>query len=158
MKAIDDAYRSKYARYGDTYLQPMLADQAIATTLQLTPRADPDHQHHEKGTVMSEEKEPSGAKKAFGEFAPGFVHFTDDVLFGQVWPRTELPPKERSLVTVSVLAALGASEQLAYHLGLAKQNGNTETELKEAITHIAFYAGWPRAMSAMTVAKQVFGG
>jgi len=106
---------------------------------------------------MSEEKEPSGAKKAFGEFAPGFVHFTDDVLFGQVWPRTELPPKERSLVTVSVLAALGASEQLGYHLGLARENGNTETELKEAITHIAFYAGWPRAMSAMNVAKQIFG-
>ncbi len=106
---------------------------------------------------MSDEKEPSGAQKAFGEFAPEFVHFTDDVLFGQVWPRTELSPKERSLVTVSVLAAVGASEQLTYHLGLAKQNGNTETELKEAITHIAFYAGWPRAMSAMTVAKQVFG-
>jgi 4-carboxymuconolactone decarboxylase len=96
---------------------------------------------------MSDEKEPSGAQKAFGEFAPGFVHFTDDVLL----------PKERSLVTVSVLAAFGASEQLTYHLGLAKQNGNTETELKEAITHIAFYAGWPRAMSAMTVARQVFG-
>jgi 4-carboxymuconolactone decarboxylase len=79
---------------------------------------------------MSEEKEPSGAKKAFGEFALGFVHFTDEVLFGQVWPRTELPPKERSLVTVSVLAALGASEQLGYHLGLARENGNTETELK----------------------------
>jgi 4-carboxymuconolactone decarboxylase len=107
---------------------------------------------------MSDDKEPSGAQKAFGEFAPDFVHFTDDVLFGQVWPRTGLSPKERSLVTVSVLAALGASEQLTYHLGLAKQNGNTETELKEAITHIAFYAGWPRAMSAMTVAKQVFGG
>jgi len=106
---------------------------------------------------MSEEKEPSGAQKAFGEFAPDFVHFTHDVLFGHVWPRTELSPKERSLVTVSVLAALGASEQLTYHLGLAKQNGSTETELKEAITHIAFYAGWPRAMSAMTVAKQVFG-
>ena len=106
---------------------------------------------------MSDEQEPSGAQKAFGEFAPDFVHFTDDVLFGQVWPRTELSAKERSLVTVSVLAALGASEQLTYHLGLAKQNGNTETELKEAITHIAFYAGWPRAMSAMTVAKQVFG-
>ena len=56
---------------------------------------------------MSEEQRQSGAKKAFGEFAPGFVHFTDDVLFGQVWQRTELSPKERSLVTVSVLAALG---------------------------------------------------
>ena len=106
---------------------------------------------------MTEEKEPSGAQKAFGDFAPDFVRFTDDVLFGQVWPRTGLSPKDRSLVTVSVLAALGATEQLGYHLGLARQNGSTETELKEAITHIAFYAGWPRAMSAMTVAKQVFG-
>lgn len=61
---------------------------------------------------MSEEKAPSGAKKVFGEFAPGFVRFTDDVLFGQVWPRTDLSPKDRSLITVSVLATLGASEQL----------------------------------------------
>lgn len=100
--------------------------------------------------------EKSGAQKAFGEFASALVHFTDDVLFGQVWPRSELSPKDRSLVTVSVLAALGATEQLGYHLGLARQNGNTVTELTEAITHIAFYAGWPRAMSAMTVAKQIF--
>ena len=105
---------------------------------------------------MTQEKEPSGAQKAFEEFAPDFVHFTDDVLFGQVWPRTELSPKQRSLVTVSVLATLGATDQLVYHLGLAKENGNTEAELIEAITHIAFYAGWPRAMSAMTVAKEVF--
>jgi 4-carboxymuconolactone decarboxylase len=86
---------------------------------------------------MTQEKEPSGAQKAFGEFAPDFVHFTDDVLFGQVWPRTELSPKERSLVTVSVLATLGATDQLVYHLGLAKENDNTEAELIEAITHIA---------------------
>src|SRR5260370_36717881 len=89
---------------------------------------------------MSNAREPSGAQKAFGEFAPDFVHFTDDVLFGQAWPRTELSPKERSLVTVSVLAALGASEQLTYHLGLAEQNGNTETALNEATTHSAFHA------------------
>jgi 4-carboxymuconolactone decarboxylase len=105
---------------------------------------------------MTDEKEPSGAQKAFGDFAPDLVRLTDDVLFGEVWPRTELSPKQRSLVTVSVLTALGTTDQLVYHLDLAKQNGNTETELKEAITHIAFYAGWPRAMSAMTVAKQVF--
>lgn len=105
---------------------------------------------------MTEDKQPSGAQKAFGEFAPDFVHFTDEVLFGQVWPRAQLSPKERSLVTVSVLATLGATDQLGYHLGLATENGNTEAELIEAITHIAFYAGWPRAMSAMTVAKQVF--
>lgn len=101
-------------------------------------------------------REPSGAEKMFGDFAPGLVHFTDDVLFGEVWKRTELTRKERSLVTVAALATNGNTEQLVYHLGLAKQNGNTETELIEAITHLAFYAGWPRAMAAMAVAKQVF--
>ncbi len=82
--------------------------------------------------------------------------FTDDVLFGQVWTRPELSPKERSLITVAALTAGGNTEQLAYHLGLAQQNGATEAELIEAITHLAFYAGWPKAMSAMAVAKQVF--
>jgi 4-carboxymuconolactone decarboxylase len=101
-------------------------------------------------------KEPSGAQKAIGDFAPAFVGFTDDVLFGQVWTRPELTPKERSLITVAALTAGGNTEQLAFHLGLAKQNGATETELIEAITHLAFYAGWPKAMSAMAVAKQVF--
>lgn len=66
--------------------------------------------------------------------------------------------RDRSLVTVAALTTAGNPEQLAYHLGLAKQNGLTEAELTEAITHLAFYAGWPRAMSAMTVAKQVFAG
>jgi 4-carboxymuconolactone decarboxylase len=98
----------------------------------------------------------SGAAKMFGDFAPGLVTFTDDVLFGQVWTRPELSPRDRSLVTVAALTAAGNAEQLIYHLGLARQNGVTETELIEAITHLAFYSGWPRAMSAMTVARQVF--
>lgn len=101
-------------------------------------------------------KEPSGAQWAFGDFAPAFVAFTDDVLFGQVWTRPELSPKERSLITVAALTAGGNTEQLTFHLGLARQNGATETELIEAITHLAFYTGWPKAMSAMAVAKQVF--
>ena len=105
---------------------------------------------------MTENSEPSGAQKAFGDFAPAFVEFTDNVLFGQVWPRTGLSPKERSLITVAALTTGGNTDQLTYHLGLAKQNGATETELLEAITHLAFYAGWPKAMSAMAVAKQVF--
>ena len=105
---------------------------------------------------MSQDKEPSGAEKLFGNFAPALVGFTDDVLFGQVWPRTELSPKERSLITVAALTTLGNTEQLVFHLGLAKENGNTEEELKEALTHLAFYAGWPQAMAAMAVAKQVF--
>ena len=98
----------------------------------------------------------SGAARMFGDFAPGLVGFTDDVLFGQVWNRAELSPRDRSLVTVAVLTAGGNAEQLTYHLGLARQNGVTEPELIEAITHLAFYSGWPRAMAAMTVARQVF--
>jgi 4-carboxymuconolactone decarboxylase len=105
---------------------------------------------------MTDSTEPSGAEKAFGDFAPAFVRFTDDVLFGQVWERTELTPKERSLITVASLLTSGSTEQLTYHLGLAEYNGATADELKEAITHLAFYAGWPKAMSAMAVAKKVF--
>ena len=105
----------------------------------------------------TENNQPSGAAKMFGDFAPALVHFTDDVLFGQVWKRSELSAKERSLVTVASLTTSGNTDQLVYHLGLAKDNGATEQELIEAITHLAFYAGWPKAMSAMAVAKQAFG-
>src|SRR5436309_958733 len=94
----------------------------------------------------------------FGDFAPALVGFTDDVLFGQVWSRPQLAAKERSLVTVAARTAGGNTEQLVYHLGFARENGGTEEELIEAITHLAFYAGWPKAMSAMAVAKQVFRG
>jgi 4-carboxymuconolactone decarboxylase len=104
------------------------------------------------------EKEPSGAAKQFGTFAPGLVSFTDDVLFGQVWTRPELSPRDRSLVTVAALTAAGNTQQLVFHLDFARRNGVTETELVEAITHLAFYAGWPKAMSAMAVAKKVFDG
>jgi 4-carboxymuconolactone decarboxylase len=102
-------------------------------------------------------KEPSGAQKMFGDFAPALVHFTDDVLFGEVWDRTEqLAARDRSLITVASLLTGGSTEQLSFHLGLARENGVTEQEAIEAITHLAFYAGWPKAMSAMAVAKQVF--
>jgi 4-carboxymuconolactone decarboxylase len=101
-------------------------------------------------------QEPSGARKQFGDFAPGLVDLTDDVLFGQVWQGQQLLPKERSLVTVASLITSGSTEQLPFHLDLAKRNGATEEELIEAITHLAFYAGWPKAISAMAVAKQAF--
>src|SRR6266567_2352087 len=104
----------------------------------------------------TEDNEPSGAERMFGDFAPALVSFTDNVLFGQVWPRPQLSAKERSLVTVAALTTSGNTDQLVFHLGLAERNGATEEELIEAITHLAFYAGWPRAMAAMAVAKQVF--
>ena len=105
---------------------------------------------------MPADKEPSGAATMFGDFAPALVGFTDDVLFGQAWAREELSPRDRSLVTVASLVTSGSTDQLVFHLGLAKRNGLTEQELIEAITHLAFYAGWPKAMAAMTVAKSVF--
>jgi 4-carboxymuconolactone decarboxylase len=106
----------------------------------------------------TQNNEPSGAQRMFGDFAPALVHFTDDVLFGEAWTRPQLSPKERSLITVAALTTGGNTEQLVFHLVLAKQNGATEEELIEAITHLAFYAGWPKAMSAMAVAKRVFRG
>jgi 4-carboxymuconolactone decarboxylase len=107
---------------------------------------------------MADEKEASGAQRMLGGFADELVRLTDDVLFGEVWARPGLTPKERSLLTVAALTTGGNTEQLAFHLGLAKENGATEEELVEALTHLAFYAGWPKAMSAMAVAKTVFRG
>jgi 4-carboxymuconolactone decarboxylase len=97
------------------------------------------------------------AQKAIGDFAPKLVSLTDDVLFGDVWERTELSKRDRSLITVAALITNGSSEQLRSHLSRAKDNGLSEAELTEVIIHLAFYAGWPRAMSAVTVAKEIFG-
>ena len=98
------------------------------------------------------------AQQLIGDFAPKLVDLTDNVLFGDIWERPELSPRDRSLVTVASLVTSGSTEQLRGHLARAKDNGLTETELKEAIIHLAFYAGWPRAMSAIGVARQVLGG
>ena len=106
---------------------------------------------------MSDTPDPTPAQKLIGDFAPKMVALTDDVLFGDVWARPELSPRDRSLITVASLITGGSTEQLRGHLQRAKDNGLSETELKEVIVHLAFYAGWPRAMSAITVAKEVFG-
>jgi 4-carboxymuconolactone decarboxylase len=105
---------------------------------------------------MSEPTEPSRAQQLVGDFAPKLAQLTDDVLFGDVWERAELSPRDRSLVTVAALIVGGNTEQLTGHLNRAKQNGLSETELAEVIIHLAFYAGWPRAMSAVRVAREVF--
>ena len=105
---------------------------------------------------MSEPKEQSPAQKLIGDFSPKLVELTDDTLFGDVWERAELSKRDRSLITVAALIANGNTEQLPGHLNRAKENGLSETEIVEVITHLAFYAGWPRAMSAVRVAKDVF--
>jgi 4-carboxymuconolactone decarboxylase len=92
----------------------------------------------------------------FGTVAPGLVQYTTDLLFRDLWLRPGLAPRDRSLVTVSALIAAGQVAQVAYHLGRAMDNGLTQAQAGEAITHLAFYAGWPNAFSALPVAKDVF--
>jgi 4-carboxymuconolactone decarboxylase len=100
--------------------------------------------------LMDTKKPVSGAQRAFGELAPKLVELTDDVLFGDVWERPQLSRRDRSLVTCAALVALGKTEQMSFHFPRAIDNGVQREELIEMITHLAFYAGWPNAMSAMT--------
>ncbi len=101
-------------------------------------------------------KEPSAIQKSLGSFAPKLVELTENVLFGDLWERTELSKRDRSLVTVAALIALNRPDQLRFHLGRAVENGVKEQELIETITHLAFYAGWPSAMTAIMIAKELF--
>jgi len=102
------------------------------------------------------DKQPSRAQQLMGDIAPKLVALTDDVLFGDVWERPQLSKRDRSLVTVAALIALNRPDQLRSHLALARRNGVTEEELVETITHLAFYSGWPNAVTAVSVARDVF--
>ena len=96
------------------------------------------------------------SQKAIGDFAPKLAELTDDVLYGDVWERPQLSKRDRSLVTVSALIAMNRPDQLRSHLVRARENGVTQEELIETITHLAFYAGWPNAVTAIAVAREVF--
>lgn len=99
---------------------------------------------------------PSRAQQLMGDIAPKLADLTDNVLFGDVWERPGLAKRDRSLVTISALIAMNRPDQLRSHIALARQNGVTETEIVETITHLAFYAGWPNAVSAVAIAREVF--
>jgi 4-carboxymuconolactone decarboxylase len=99
---------------------------------------------------------PAQAQRMFGDIAPKFAELTDKVLFGDVWERPGLSKRDRSLVTVSALIAMNRPDQLRSHLQRARDNGLSETELVEAITHLAFYSGWPNAVTAIAIAREVF--
>ncbi|MBD5282399.1 MAG: cupin domain-containing protein [Bacteroides sp.] len=100
----------------------------------------------------------TAGRDALGEFAPEFAHLNDDILFGEVWSRNDLLSlRDRSLVTITSLISQGITDSsLTYHLQEAKKNGITRTEISEIITHIAFYAGWPKAWAAFRLAKDVW--
>lgn len=100
---------------------------------------------------------PSPAALLIGDFAPKIVELTEGVLFGDIWERPGLSKRDRSLITVAALVALYRTEQLPGHLERAVENGVTVDELVEAMTHLAFYAGWPSAMTGILAAKRQFG-
>ena len=97
----------------------------------------------------------SAAREALRQFAPKLVDLTDNVLFGDVWERPGLSKRDRSLITCAALVAMNRTEQLKGHVARAIDNGVTKDEIVEVITHMAFYSGWPTAMSAAGVAKSV---
>ena len=103
----------------------------------------------------AEAQRASRVAEQFGKVAPGVVQYTTDVLFRDLWLRPDLAPRDRSLVTVSALIASGQVAQIPYHLNRAMDNGLTQPQASEVLTHLAFYAGWPNVFSALPVAKDV---
>jgi 4-carboxymuconolactone decarboxylase len=104
----------------------------------------------------AEAQRAATVQQNFGEVAPGVVQYTTDLLFRDLWLRPALAPRHRSLVTVSALIASGQVAQITYHLNRAMDSGLTKEQASEAVTHLAFYSGWPNVMSALPVVKAVF--
>ena len=100
--------------------------------------------------------EPRNARKSFGDIAPHLAEITDKVLFGDVWEHAALSPRDRSLVTITSLMSLYRLNEMPFHFKKAQENGLTREEIVGAITHLAFYAGWPPAMTALQIARKVF--
>ena len=121
------------------------ADQLPAASPQLIPLDE-----------AAEAQRAARVGEQFGKVAPGIVQYTTDVLFRNLWLRPDLAPRDRSLVTVSALIASGQVAQVPYHLNRAMDNGLTQAQASEVITHLAFYVGWPNAFSALPVAKDIF--
>jgi len=96
------------------------------------------------------------ARELIGDVAPKLAELSDDLLFGDIWERPGLSKRDRSLITIATLVALNRTEQLPFHLRRGLENGLTKDEIIELITHLAFYSGWPTAMSAVLLAKDVF--
>lgn len=106
---------------------------------------------------MSEKIVQTAGRQQLGEFAPEFAHYNDDILFGENWNNEDLDVKTRSLITVVTLMAQGITDSsLKYHIMNAKNHGVSQKEMAAAITHVAFYAGWPKAWAVFNLAKEVY--
>ncbi|SMF90202.1 4-carboxymuconolactone decarboxylase [Azospirillum oryzae] len=131
----------------------------IATSLLLTAgvstMANAQSQSPTRSEVVPAQQQ-SRAQQLMGDIAPKLAELTDDVLFGDIWERPGLAKRDRSLITVAALIALNRPDQLRSHIALARRNGVTEQEIVETITQLAFYSGWPNAITAVGVAREVF--
>jgi len=105
---------------------------------------------------MGNDKPQSTLRESLGSFSPKLVELTEGVLFGDVWERPQLSKRDRSLITCAALVALGKTEQMDFHFPTAIKNGVQQEEIVEMITHLAFYVGWPNAMSAVNRAKALY--
>ena len=103
-------------------------------------------------------KKITTGRDQMGSFAPKFASLNDDVLFGEVWSREDrLSPRDRSLITISALMASGILDSsLKNHIAIGKEHGISEEEISEALTQLAFYAGWPKAWAALRMAKEIY--
>src|SRR5437867_1351041 len=128
--------------------------QGAAENFSGTVRVDPVRA--EASATNTSPASPRPSRRAIGDFSPKLAELTDNVLYADVWERPELSKRDRSLVTVAALIAMNRPEQLRSHLARARENGVTQDELIETITHLAFYSGWPNAVTAVGVAKEVF--
>jgi len=145
-----------YAGWGNAMAATAIAKDVFAVrkiTSEELPPASPNM------LALNEAAEADRAKRVgdlFGAVFPGVVQYTTDVLFRDLWLRPGLAPRDRSLVTVSALVASGQVAQLTGHVNIGMNNGLTQAEIAEALTHLAFYVGWPNVFSAMPVAKDAF--
>lgn len=99
----------------------------------------------------------TAGRDQLGEFAPDFAHFNDDVLFGENWNNSDIDLKTRCIITVVALMSSGITDSsLVYHLQNAKNNGVSKAEIAAVVTHVAFYAGWPKAWAVFNLAKEVW--
>ena len=107
---------------------------------------------------MTEKIVQTAGRDALGAFAPEFAHFNDDVLFGENWNNEDIDLKTKSIITVVALMAQGITDSsLKYHIMNARNHGVTQKEIAAVITHVAFYAGWPKAWAVFNLAKEVYG-
>ncbi|MCC6211556.1 MAG: carboxymuconolactone decarboxylase family protein [Burkholderiales bacterium] len=120
------------------------------------PAASPKLLPMNEAAQKAEKERETRVGQQFGAAFPGVVQYTTDILFLDLWQRPDLAPRDRSLVTISALIASGQTAQLSGHLNRAMDNGLTQQQASEVLTHLAFYAGWPNIFSAMPVAKDVF--